>query len=120
MPRKPMRPCMHPGCPTLSDNAYCPVHQREHNAFYNRYVRDPATKGRYGTQWTKVRKRKLATNPLCEECMRAGRTTPANEVHHILPLADGGTHAMGNLMSLCKPCHSRFTLAETAMKRRSL
>ena len=36
----------------------------------------------------------------------------AQEVHHIIPLADGGTHDEDNLMSLCKPCHSRITAKE--------
>jgi 5-methylcytosine-specific restriction protein A len=33
--------------------------------------------------------------------------TRAEEVHHIKPLAQGGTHDDENLMALCKPCHSR-------------
>ena len=41
--------------------------------------------------------------------MKAGRMTPAEEVHHKLPLSRGGTHAQSNLMALCKPCHSRIT-----------
>jgi DNA polymerase-1 len=36
--------------------------------------------------------------------------TPAQEVHHIKPLADGGTHDERNLMALCTPCHSGITL----------
>ena len=35
--------------------------------------------------------------------------TPAQEVHHILPLSRGGTHEDANLMALCKPCHSEIT-----------
>ena len=35
--------------------------------------------------------------------------TPAQEVHHILPLSRGGTHDDSNLMALCKPCHSEIT-----------
>jgi 5-methylcytosine-specific restriction protein A len=30
-------------------------------------------------------------------------------VHHILPLARGGTHDRSNLMSLCTSCHSAIT-----------
>jgi len=30
-----------------------------------------------------------------------------DEVHHRLPLSEGGTHARDNLVSLCKSCHSR-------------
>ena len=28
--------------------------------------------------------------------------------HHKLPLAEGGTHDEGNLVSLCQPCHARI------------
>jgi 5-methylcytosine-specific restriction protein A len=38
--------------------------------------------------------------------------TAAAEVHHILPLSQGGTHAEANLMALCKECHSRITARE--------
>ena len=47
--------------------------------------------------------------PLCEMCEKEERLTPVAEVHHILPLSHGGTHDKANLMSLCKPCHSRQT-----------
>ena len=61
--------------------------------------------------WTEIA-RQMNTYPLCEMCRREGRITPAAEVHHILPLADGGTHDPENLMALCKPCHSRITATE--------
>ncbi|MBR7136084.1 MAG: HNH endonuclease, partial [Clostridia bacterium] len=35
-------------------------------------------------------------------CRREGRITATQEVHHIIPLADGGTHEDSNLMALCK------------------
>lgn len=43
---------------------------------------------------------------------RAGKITPAEEVHHILPLSKGGTHVESNLMALCKRCHSEITARE--------
>jgi len=48
---------------------------------------------------------------LCEQCKSEGRLTAAEEVHHILPLADGGTNDESNLMALCKSCHSKITAA---------
>lgn len=54
----------------------------------------------------------LRNEPLCRECARHGILRAAEEVHHILPLADGGTHDEGNLMPLCKGCHSRHTARE--------
>jgi 5-methylcytosine-specific restriction protein A len=78
---------------------------------YTRYGRDPDTNKRYGRAWKKVRARFLSQHPLCEQCKKAGRLTPAEEVHHVLPLADGGTNDESNLMALCKSCHSKITAA---------
>ena len=83
------------------------------------YERDPHTRARYGKNWPRIREQQLTEQPLCEQCRQDGYVTPANEVHHIVPLANGGNHAKDNLMSLCKRCHSRFTLMENR-KRRSL
>lgn len=35
---------------------------------------------------------------------------PAEEVHHIIPLSQGGTHRNDNLMSLCQSCHTKIHL----------
>ena len=34
--------------------------------------------------------------------------TPVEEVHHIVPISRGGTHAADNLMSLCQSCHNKI------------
>lgn len=49
-----------------------------------------------------------AQHPLCEQCLAAGVAVPVEEVHHKIPLSEGGTHDRGNLISLCKSCHSRI------------
>ncbi len=72
-------------------------------------MRDPLTKKRYGRDWKRIRDRYIKAHPLCEECKKAGRLIPANEVHHILPLSKGGDHSENNLMSLCTSCHSTIT-----------
>ena len=55
----------------------------------------------------------LADEPLCRECSRLGKLTPAAEVDHIVRISDGGARLDdANLQSLCKSCHSRKTLAE--------
>ena len=112
MPRKPKRPCSHPGCPKLTDGRFCEEHQRQENKRYEKYDRDPAVRRRYGRAWKRIRDRHIAAHPLCEMCKRQGRITPAEEVHHIKPLSQGGTHDENNLMSLCKECHSRITAKE--------
>jgi len=69
-------------------------------------------KERYGRAWRRIRDRYIAAHPLREQCAAAGRITPAREVHHIVPLASGGTHGEDNLLALCSPCHSGITLGE--------
>lgn len=112
MPRKPKRPCSYPACPELTEGRYCDTHAKLAARHYERYQRDPDTKRRYGSQWRKIRDAYIAAQPLCERCKDEGRLTPAEEVHHIMPLSKGGTHDQDNLMALCKPCHSRITATE--------
>ena len=117
MPYKAKRPCKYPGCPNLTDRDYCAEHISQARYEYEHYRRDPETKKRYGSQWRKIRALYVKAHPLCEECLKHGRTTPVEQVHHIVPLSDGGTHDFSNLMSLCKSCHSAITIAETNRKR---
>ncbi len=109
MPKKPKRPCSHPGCPKLTDGRFCEEHTKQEAKRYEKYDRDPAVHRRYGRAWTRIRNRYAAAHPFCEDCYKRGILTPMEEVHHILPLSRGGTHADDNLMSLCKSCHSRIT-----------
>ena len=39
------------------------------------------------------------------------------ELDHIVPLVDGGGHELGNLQTLCVPCHREKTLGEAAQRR---
>lgn len=110
MPKQPRRPCGFPGCPNLTDGRFCKEHAKQENRRYERYQRDPATKRRYGRAWQHIRDRYAAAHPFCEECYKRGVLTPTEEIHHIVPLSHGGTHAEDNLMALCKPCHSRITV----------
>lgn len=109
MPRKPKRPCSFPGCGRLTDDRYCDEHRQIAGRHYNKYQRDSDTSQRYGREWRRIRARYIQAYPLCEQCDKEGRLTPAEEVHHILPIADGGTHDDDNLMALCKSCHSKVT-----------
>jgi 5-methylcytosine-specific restriction enzyme A len=112
MPRKPRRPCSSPGCPRLTEEQYCEHHRKQAEAHYDKYERDPVRRAWYANAWPKIRKRYILTHPLCDRCLREGRVVPAEEVHHIIPLAKGGTHSESNLMSLCKSCHSTITAKE--------
>ena len=108
MPRKPKRPCSYPGCPNLTDGRFCPEHEKQENKRYEKYDRDPAAKRRYGRAWKRIRDRYMNAHPLCERCLKEGRYVKAEQVHHIRPLAEGGSHVDDNLMSLCSACHAKI------------
>lgn len=108
MPRKPKRPCSWPGCPKLVEGRFCEEHQKMENRRYEKYQRDPETAKRYGTAWQKIRAAYVSEHPLCEQCMEKGIYRRVEEVHHILPLKNGGNHNKSNLISLCHECHARL------------
>ena len=59
--------------------------------------------------WKRLRRAKLAKDPLCQYCP-PGRIRPANEVDHFTSIADeGDPWSWDNLASACRPCHSRKT-----------
>ncbi len=60
-----------------------------------------------GARWRKLRRSYLAANPLCAECRRHGRVTPAEHVHHVLERKDRPdlAYEWGNLEALCPSCH---------------
>ena len=39
------------------------------------------------------------------------------ELDHVVPLIDGGSHALSNLQTLCTPCHKRKTADEATSRR---
>jgi 5-methylcytosine-specific restriction protein A len=112
MPRKLKRPCSYPGCPKLVDGRFCEEHQKLTDKQYETYQRDPAMKKRYNRTWKRIRDRYINEHPLCERCQKEGKLTPTEEVHHVVPLSRGGTHATDNLMALCTGCHSTITAKE--------
>lgn len=107
VPYKPKTPCRYPGCPKLSAERFCPQHTQVEDQRYRRYQRDPEINLRYGTVWRKIRTRYLDAHTLCEDCLKAGHTTPAVEVHHVVPLSHGGSHDV----STCGPCANPATHA---------
>jgi 5-methylcytosine-specific restriction protein A len=110
MPKRPSRPCNYPSCPNLAEkNGYCTEHLRETRQRYDR-ERGTANERGYTYRWAKIRKAFLIKYPLCHDCLERGEITAADEVHHITPLAEGGTHNFDNLMALCKSCHSKRTM----------
>lgn len=57
----------------------------------------------------------LSEQPLCPECQRVGRITPATEVDHIDN--DASNNERSNLVGLCKPHHSEKTARYEHYKR---
>ncbi len=108
MPRKPKHPCSHPGCPELVEykERFCEKHLKEENRRYEKYDRNPAVRRRYGRAWKRIRDSYAAAHPLCEVCAAKGIYVKTEEIHHKLPLSEGGTHDRANLIALCKPCHA--------------
>ena len=110
MPRKPRRPCGVTGCPNLAVDGgmYCQEHAKKRQRDYDRYKRPSDYGNRYGREWKRIRARYVLRHPLCERCLKEGRLTSVEEVHHILPISQGGDHRESNLMSLCQSCHMKI------------
>ena len=51
MPRRPKKPCKHPGCPKLTDGDFC-----EEHALLHRADRADASRRGYDSRWRKARK----------------------------------------------------------------
>ena len=66
----------------------------------------------YDGGWRKLRARRITQDPLCRHCLDNGLTTPAEQVDHIIPRADGGKDEWDNTQSLCGPCHRAKTARE--------
>jgi len=95
--------CCHPGCNhiALQGKSKCEEH------FVERKIKKDTKKTRdknYGTsRWKKLRAEKLRQSPLCSDCKK-----PANTVHHIIPVKEGGEFwDINNLDTLCRACHEK-------------
>ena len=112
-------PCAAPGCPNRATaHGYCDAHQHlvrqtRREAWQQAdSQRGSAAERGYGGAWQKARLAWLKAHPLCEECLRQGRTTPATVVDHIIP-HKGDKHlfwdSANNWASLCTACHNAKT-----------
>lgn len=109
MPRKPKKPCGHPGCPTLTDNRYCD----EHVKLYANERGSAAERG-YDSRWRKARTRFLKVHTFCVTCKAEGNLVKAAVVDHVIP--HRGDEKLfwdeSNWQALCKSCHDRKTMTE--------
>lgn len=88
-------------CGSLPKSCVCPPVRDE---------RPSAAKRGYGTKtgWPRIRARYLRAHPMCEV---AGCSRPAVDVDHVDGSGPRGDNSDGNLQALCKPHHSRKTVA---------
>ena len=114
MPRRPLKPCKHPGCPELTSGKYCEKHAKL-------YKRENASSRGYNSKWRSARKRYLKVHPLCVRCKEQGKLTKATVVDHIVP--HRGDPILfwdeNNWQSLCKRCHDKKTMTEDRYKEYS-
>lgn len=110
MPRRPRRGCAYSGCPKLAmeGGQYCEEHEKLVAKNYETYSRNQTVRRKYGRAWKRIRDSYVKTHPFCEKCFEKGILVPVDEVHHIVPISQGGTHERSNLMSLCKSCHNKI------------
>lgn len=71
----------------------------------------------YNTKlWKSLRLQYIQEHPLCELCLEAGKTTPAQEIHHKKPILSGLgkeemeqlAYSVDNLQALCEFHHHQI------------
>ena len=114
MPSKGMSVCKNIGCSKLiSKPGYCEAHAIAEAAPFRRLDRNktPEQKKFYSSsRWTKTSKKVREDNPLCEECLKNGKTQKSEMVHHEPSreeLIQKGLSPFDTkyLHALCKRCH---------------
>jgi len=113
MPRAAPRPCSFKGCNTLvhDGSGRCVAHPRD------AWSKVTPTKRITGRRLQAMREALFKRDPLCAECRRQGRVTPATQRDHIIPLSEGGADDETNEQGLCEPCHEVKSAAESKRGR---
>lgn len=79
--------------------------------------------GSYPPDWERRRKAVLKRdNYRCRECGAKNRKL---HVHHIVPISDGGSHDLRNLITLCQSCHNsrhpvKYYLKKSIKERKTI
>jgi 5-methylcytosine-specific restriction enzyme A len=111
MPQRAGSTCKRQGCAGVVRDGVCsvcgPLRVAGQRALDER--RGTAAQRGYGGRWQRYRAMYLRSHPLCVACERAGITTPATDVDHIVPRRAGGSDEESNLQALCHACHSAKT-----------
>jgi len=100
MPHKPKKPCTHRGCPLLTVSRFCRQHEEAEKKKYEQNRGSSSERG-YDARWHRTSALHLKEFPLCAKCGKA-----AELIHHIIPIAEGGSiYDRDNLESSCELCH---------------
>ena len=62
-----------------------------------------------GRAGQKLRRQRLADEPLCRLCKAEGKVTASTVPDHIVPLAKGGEDVDSNIRCLCEDHHRQVT-----------
>jgi len=116
--------CRQAGCGRRTHGSWCGLHIDQANKA--RWTAADKHRGSvrergYTARWDRVSKMFRRANPLCKRCEETGRTTPAEEVDHIIPVKERPDlqFDVTNLQSLCKRHHAIKTRNDRARKRRN-
>ena len=96
--------CRKTGCPNSSTpgSSLCREHQTQEPPSLKRTRHYLETNPHYNNmEWIRIRDQIKAQHPTCQLC----GVRPSELIHHILPIAQGGTNDLDNLLAVCRTCH---------------
>ena len=101
-----MRQCLglpnHP-CSRITDKSRCPECARRYET-----QRGPRRiKGRYDSEYRKLRERAIREHPWCLVCGHRGSADNPLTADHVVPLVAGGSNSLKNMQVMCRACNSR-------------
>lgn len=109
--------CLYSGCKALVENGYCEKHTKSKQV-YDQY-RGSSTERGYDARWRRYRVSFLKEHPLCAQCLKENKVTPATVVDHIKD--HKGDYDLfwdtDNHQPLCKRHHDRKTAQTNPMNR---
>ena len=122
MPVKAPSACRRPGCAGLVRDGVCnrcgPLRKANDAQLDQR--RGTSGERGYDARWQHLRDMFLRAHPLCIECQHEGRVTPAEDIDHIVPIADGGARLdERNLQALCRAHHNQKTRQDVRRRQQS-
>ncbi len=100
MPSRAATPCRRGTCNGLVRGGMCSVcgsQRRDKDRTHDAHRGTAAQRG-YNSTWQRLRRMKLASEPLCHDCLARGVVTMGAEVHHIKAKRDGGDNSFDNLI----------------------